>query len=319
MKANFDILKRNVIDKGLCCRCGTCSSFCNRISLNGNGIPELTDACVVTEGALKCGLCCRQCPMLSRPPHSSGKILDASVVKSRFFNERAQDGGAVSQMLSDAMNKGIIDTALVSSSSPSIPWFPLPLIAQNDEDILASMSSRYSFSSSNVLLKEAALNSEQKSLVVVGMPCQIKAVRLAEKKLGVKIFTIGLFCTQNFFFEEFSEAIKPHLEKAGLSMDQVDKMNISKGYLRMDGVKVKLNEFKDIIPPSCLRCGDFSAELADVSVGSAGAPDGWSSVVVRTDRGLELKSCISENAEVGEIDLAQIEKLSKIKKEKVIL
>jgi len=164
MKDNFDRLKSDVIDKGLCCRCGTCSSFCNRISLSRDGIPELTDACVVKEGALKCGLCCSQCPMISSPTSTPDRIMDAFVIKSRFFKEWAQYGGAVSQMLFDAMNEGIIDRAVVSTTSNSRPWYPVPLIARNDEDVLSSQSSRYSFSSASSMPKEASLRSRPKCI-----------------------------------------------------------------------------------------------------------------------------------------------------------
>ena len=33
---------------------------------------------------------------------------------------------------------------------------------------------------------------------------------------------------------------------------------------------------------------DFTSELSDISVGSVGSEEGWSTIIVRTDKGLEL-------------------------------
>jgi len=38
----------------------------------------------------------------------------------------------------------------------------------------------------------------------------------------------------------------------------------------------------------CLACDDYSAELADISVGSEGSKEGVSSVIIRTGKGEEV-------------------------------
>ena len=38
---------------------------------------------------------------------------------------------------------------------------------------------------------------------------------------------------------------------------------------------------------------DFTSEQSDISVGSVGSPEGWSTVIIRNEKGLELM----ENAE----------------------
>jgi coenzyme F420 hydrogenase subunit beta len=38
----------------------------------------------------------------------------------------------------------------------------------------------------------------------------------------------------------------------------------------------------------CKYCIDYTAELADISVGAIGSPDGWNTVIVRTEVGERL-------------------------------
>ena len=33
---------------------------------------------------------------------------------------------------------------------------------------------------------------------------------------------------------------------------------------------------------------DFTSEQSDISVGSVGSPDGWSTIILRTEKGLKL-------------------------------
>ncbi|MEM3088003.1 MAG: hypothetical protein QXP20_02670, partial [Candidatus Bathyarchaeia archaeon] len=67
---NFNLLKDWVIDKGLCCHCGLCSTICPRISLDGR--PELRDY------DPECGNCFRYCPQANVP------ILE---IEQKFFGQ----------------------------------------------------------------------------------------------------------------------------------------------------------------------------------------------------------------------------------------
>ena len=40
----------------------------------------------------------------------------------------------------------------------------------------------------------------------------------------------------------------------------------------------------------CNICNDYVCEFADISTGSVGAPDGWSTVLTRTDAGVDIFS-----------------------------
>ena len=77
--------------------------------------------------------------------------------------------------------------------------------------------------------------------------------------------------------------------------------------------EIPLKEIKEYTWPSCRYCKDYTAEFADISVGSVGAPaDDWNSVIIRTKVGEEIfDSAVS----TGEISTTQKTDLSKIEKE----
>jgi coenzyme F420 hydrogenase subunit beta len=60
---------------------------------------------------------------------------------------------------------------------------------------------------------------------------------------------------------------------------------------------------------SCEPCEDYSSELADISVGSQGSEEGWSSVIIRTYRGERL---ISELEKGGYIVTKELDNLDVI-------
>ena len=62
----------------------------------------------------------------------------------------------------------------------------------------------------------------------------------------------------------------------------------------------------------CKICEDFTAQLADVSAGSSGSPDGYTSLIIRTKAGDELVS-VSRNAiETKKMDDAGIKKIERL-------
>ena len=79
-------------------------------------------------------------------------------------------------------------------------------------------------------------------------------------------------------------------------MTEVEKIRIAKGFLYAHlpdtTLAIPLKETEGWHTKHCLVCADYSAELADISVGSEGTEEGWSSVIVRTAKGAELFSAL---------------------------
>jgi coenzyme F420 hydrogenase subunit beta len=74
----------------------------------------------------------------------------------------------------------------------------------------------------------------------------------------------------------------------GIPLTDIAKFNVKGEVLvyRKGGelVKIGLKEAQEYARPECHHCGDFSAELADVSCGGVGCM-GWTITITRTDLG----------------------------------
>ena len=80
---------------------------------------------------------------------------------------------------------------------------------------------------------------------------------------------------------------------------------------------------KKLVRPCCHICEDFTGEYADVSVGNVGTPDGWSTVIVRTEAGEKafraaVDSGLLEAQPVEGFDLGDtlVHRLARMKREK---
>ena len=205
----------------------------------------------------------------------------------------AQDGGIVTQLFAYALEEGIIDGAIVAGPSDE-PWKPEPIVATTKAELLAARGTKYTLSPNLSLLKEATRSYGLDRVGIVGTPCQMQAVRKAQlypvgmRDVPDKIaLAIGIFCMENFPYQSLEALIEDH---CGLKMESVRKVDIGKGkfwaYTERGAVaQIPLKVTHKYEQPGCHVCLDYVSNLADVSTGSVGTPDGWSTVFVRTKIG----------------------------------
>ena len=158
---------------------------------------------------------------------------------------------------------------------------------------------------------------------MVGTPCQMVAATKMDKLLDEEFpvdIKIGLFCMENFSYSYMREMLKEY----DVDMKDVLECRIEKGsvwfFLTEDKtVKIPLNKAKKCVRKNCAVCMDFTSELSDVSVGSVGSPEGWSTVIIRTEKGLKLieaaeKDNYIQTKPMGDSGIKIMERLAKEKK-----
>ena len=165
-----------------------------------------------------------------------------------------------------------------------------------------------------------ALRGGKKRLAVVGTPCQIRVVRKLE--LGgylrdhfpeAEVTLIGLFC-----FESFDHlGLKKHLQDTlAVDLDEAERIQITRGrfsiFIGGEERSCNISDLEDYVKEGCRFCNDFTSRLADISVGSVGSPEGYSTVIIRSDRGRRLLEAM-EGSEMG-VAKKEIAKLSAIKR-----
>jgi coenzyme F420 hydrogenase subunit beta len=224
-----------------------------------------------------------------------------------------EDGGVVTGLLAWARRKEIIDGAVVSTVDPSQPCAPQPKAVTTEAEILASASSWYTYCPNNLALAEAEKLGLER-VAFVGVPCQVTPVRKMQVKdpgyldngrkkekhierqtkflkgFGERVaLTIGLLCSEVFTFEGL---MRDEIEREmGIPLSEIKKFNVKGKVLiyKQDGelVEMNLRRAQEHARAECHHCGDFSAELADISCGGVGAMD-WTIVVLRSEAGEKL-------------------------------
>ncbi len=212
--------------------------------------------------------------------------------------QKAQDGGIATTLMVYALEQGIIDGTIVAGMADR-PWQPRPFVAMSREDILKARGTKYNISPQISWLKEATRSFGLDKVGVTGVCCQIQAVRKAQlypinmRDVPDKIaLTVGLFCMENFSYKSMQTIVEDH---AGQSLSSVKKMEIGKGKYwiyteRGNIVTLPLKVTHKYEQPGCHVCLDYVSNLGDISTGSVGSPDGWSTVFVRTKVGNDVWS-----------------------------
>jgi coenzyme F420 hydrogenase subunit beta len=227
---------------------------------------------------------------------------------------RCQDGGVVTAILAHGLREGIFDGACVSAADPDMPAAPKPKVVTTVDEAIGSASSWYTYCPNDLALEDAAKRGLQK-VAFVGVPCQITPVRkmqladpafLSEsprkkpahvekqtkflKGFGTIVdFTIGLLCTEVFTYEGLM--VQKIEREMGIPLSEVKKFNVKGKVLvyKKDGevVDMSLHKAQEYARPECHHCGDFTAELSDISCGGVACMD-WTITVLRSKRGEEL-------------------------------
>ncbi|MBR4396838.1 MAG: coenzyme F420 hydrogenase subunit beta, partial [Methanobrevibacter sp.] len=219
------------------------------------------------------------------------EALSARSTDSKIL-EVSQDGGIVSALLCFALDEGIIEGAVVAGT-PDDDWRPIPTVVTSSDEVIAAAGTKYSMSPTLSALKEATRQYGLEKVGVVATPCQLQGLRKAQAYPFTRFVVnkiklmIGIYCMENFPMASLDTFAT---SKLGFdSLTDATKMDIGKGkfWLTKDGEDsgLAIKETHGYEQAGCNICTDYVAEWADVSTGSVGSPDGWSTVLTRTDDG----------------------------------
>ncbi|RAP53685.1 MAG: hydrogenase [Methanosphaera sp. rholeuAM270] len=127
-------------------------------------------------------------------------------------------------------------------------------------------------------------------IAMVGTPCEIMAASKIQHYAQSPIyFKIGLFCMENFSYKYFTKLLKQY----DMTMDEIEKFRIEKGYAFLklkngEQKKISLSTAKTVVRKNCNICVELTSETSDISVGSIGSENGWSTLIIRTEKGEKI-------------------------------
>ena len=299
----YNDLERKIINSGFCTFCGACEASCpvQAITVTEDHIEHIDCASHIDS----CPICYEICPHSEQLLHESLKFVSDSPIRReglgyyrRILLAQAADpeirklghGGAiVTTLLTNGIEKGLIDSAIVSQAETDIPVKPKALVGVVPDDIFSAVGSKFFPSSVARAYGSAVYEYGKGKIAFVGVPCHVLALRKLEawehKITGNLKVVIGLFC---FWTLSFSKLLKFLKDNYNIKPEEIKRLNILKELIvetEKGTTTVPLSEVKPQILTSCETCTDFSSELADISVGGAYPLKDWSTVIIRTKAG----------------------------------
>ncbi|MDI7260740.1 MAG: Coenzyme F420 hydrogenase/dehydrogenase, beta subunit C-terminal domain [Thermodesulfobacteriota bacterium] len=337
-KNGFLNLHKKVIKKGLCTGCGTCVGVCPAGAIQFDfdlEEPVLKGSCTT------CGICYSVCPgedipLLQLEKEVFGEVRTRSNellgVSRAFLKGFAKDpevrhagasGGLITALLIYLLEQGRIDGALVSMMDLQKPWRVKPILARTRAQFIAGAQSKYTICPNNMALKDAVGGDR---LAAVGLPCHIHGIRkLQAYGKGSKgaekiVLSLGILCGSNQSYRATEHVIQKFSD---ISLEEIKRFEYRGGkdsqniqILTHDGKEITIsNELRRsvshlIMKERCRMCCDFSAELADISLGEIFDPGRnrkvphWNGVIVRTEKGLQI---IEDAVRAGAIEVSPLE------------
>lgn len=330
--SDFSSLEKKIITKGLCTACGTCVGVCPPDILDIRWVDGDAEPYLAKPPCPECGICIEVCPgkdvpLLQLEKMAFGKRRDPERdtvgVYQKAFSVYAVNsnvrkggaaGGAATALLTYALDRGVIDAAIVAGFNKEKPYRPEGKLVTESKELPKYARSKYGGTPPvNALLSKAVLGRDFSKLGIIGCPCHVHGVRKIQfaqkpKRIAQSIkLVLGLFCATQFYFEATRHVLA---ELCGVaSLDEVAMIDYRWGewpgrfYVKTKtGREVLVDRHEYVYHhflsawqrDRCTMCIDHTAELADIAIGDywsvgakAGEP-GWSLVIARSELGVQI-------------------------------
>jgi coenzyme F420 hydrogenase subunit beta len=210
--------------------------------------------------------------------------------------EGAQWTGLTTALAAELLQAGAVDAVLATAPDPSDRWKPMPVIVTEAAEMARCRGMRMGFGPLLALL-EPARAAGHRRIAVVGVPCQVYALRALEAELGFDAITvIGTPCSDNTTTDRFHDFLAL-LDDRPETVSYLEFRADYRVELRFDDgrsprfipfLKLPISDLPaDFFPMTCKTCVDYTNRLADITVGYMGG-DGDQWVIVRNARGQRL-------------------------------
>jgi len=288
----FDRLKKIIVDQGFCTLCGACEAACPVRAIK---IVEERPQCIYdcSQYLDHCSICYDVCPhteaLLVETPNLGcyRKILLAQAVKRD--KKVGPGGGVITALLTHALEKDIIDSAVFSETKAGVPMELKPLVSSIQDDLLSAVEVHFFPSAVAKAFRSAVLEHRKQRIAFVGIPCHVLALRKLEAwqhKFAENLkIVIGLFCLWTF---SSSKLLRYLSRDYGIEPSEIQRIALTTEYhihTKKGITSIPLQEIKSSVLNRCRTCIDFSSELADISVGGANPLKNWSTVIIRSKTG----------------------------------
>jgi len=219
----------------------------------------------------------------------------------------AQWTGIATRLAERLLERDAVDVVLTVAPDPADRWKPVPVMVTRAEGMSQVRGMRMGYAPLLALL-EPVRERGYRRVAVIGIPCQVYALRALEAELGLeKLYVIGTPCSDNTTTERFHEFLAL-LSDAPETIRYLEFRADYQVELRFDDGRVRTIPFlklpisklpPDFFPLTCRTCVDYTNVLADITVGYMGG-EGEQWLLVRNETGEELLSLLADEVSLSE-------------------
>ena len=270
-----------------------------------------------------CGTACQfikpDYPALERDVH--GAARDVTVADQLYFGPHtkmwqasmrearagAQWTGITTRLAERLLETGRVDAILTVGPTAADRWRPEPRLVTDPAELAACRGMRMGYAPVLALL-ETARDLGYRRLGIVGIPCQVYALRASREHWGIEeLYVIGTPCSDNTTTENFHTFLSLLSDRP----ETICYLEFRADYqveLRFDDGRVRTIPFLklpisklpgDFFPLTCRTCVDYTNVLSDITVGyMAGRGQQW--LIVRNERGQEMLSLLGDEVSLVE-------------------
>lgn len=265
--------------------------------------------------------CGRACQFIApdypaREVEAHGRTADPATGEEAFFGvtrrmlrarlaqpaSGAQWTGITTAIAARLLETGAVTAVLTVAPDPADRWKPLPVIVTRAEDMAQVRGMRMGYGPTLALL-EPARAAGHRRIALVGIPCQVHALRALEAELGFeRIYVIGTPCSDNTTTENFHHFLRlldPKPETISYLEFRADyrvelRFDDGRAARTVPFLKLPISKLPaDFFPMTCKTCVDYTNRLADITVGYMGG-DGDQWLIARNAAGEEMLALLGE-------------------------
>ena len=223
----------------------------------------------------------------------------------------AQWTGITTRIAERLLETGAVEAILTVAPHPEDRWRPMPVLVTRSEELAGCRGMRMGFAPLLALLEPARRRGFTR-LAIIGVPCQVHALRALERELGFeRLYVIGTPCSDNTTTERFHTFLKlldddpDTISYLEFRADYRVELRFTDGRRRLiPFLKLPISKLPgDFFPLTCRTCVDYTNVLADITVGYMGG-QGQQWLLVRNQRGEELLDMLGDEVRVRAVGSA---------------
>ena len=336
------------VQNTICCGCGVCAALCpsHCLEMQWNVDGEYNPV-KISNCKTECGICLSVCPFAENNPNEDkiGKLLYGNLenishtpetgfylnvgvgfVTSEEARLHSVSGGLTTWLLQKLLEKNVVDTVICVTATNNPDRLFKFTIAKTKEEIYAAAGSAYYPVEMSEVLSYMIQNPGNYALV--GVPCFLKAVRLAQEKNKVlrerlKV-CVGLVCglipnKHLVTYMGHTVGISDPITQVNFREKREDKnagtystsmSSVASGTLSTTWDKNQISYARQLFGlHSCDCCDDVFAELADVTFMDAWLPEyssDWRGTSIYLTRSPIVENIIHEGIQQTELTITPI-------------